>query len=170
MAIPDALSRHFVGYKDNKDEKKDYMTNCFEKIIDLVLDEMSKSKAMLRQKNILEKIEAIDSSPDQTFDLPEVRTLWQKGKELSQGEDTIEVNGDTIDCLLVLLPFLAQAQRYDKFCSKIINYLYGILPKCWLELRMLQRQAFKYWINVNSILRKIDESAPAKTGPPAVLP
>ena len=50
MAIPDALSRHFVGYKNNKDEKKDYMTNCFEKIIDLVLNEMSKSRAMLRQK------------------------------------------------------------------------------------------------------------------------
>ena len=26
MAIPDVLSRHFIGYKDNKDEKKDYMT------------------------------------------------------------------------------------------------------------------------------------------------
>ena len=107
MAIPDVLSRHFVGYKDNKDEKKDYMTNCFEKIIDLTLDETSKSRAMSRQKDILEKIEAIDSSPDQTFDLPEVRTLWQKGEELSQREDTIEVNGDTIDCLLVPLPFLA---------------------------------------------------------------
>ena len=83
------------------------MTNCFKKIIDLTLDEMSKSRAMLRQKNILEKIKAIDSSPNQTFDLPEVRMLWQKGEELSQGEDTIEVDGDTIDCLLVLLPFLA---------------------------------------------------------------
>ena len=85
---------------------------------------------MSRQKDILEKIEAIDSSPDQTFDLPEVRTLWQKGEELSQGEDTIEIDGDTIDHLLVSLPFLARTQRYDKFCSKIINYLYGILPKC----------------------------------------
>ena len=170
MAIPDVLSRHFVGYKDNKDEKKDYMTNCFEKIIDLLLDEMSKSRAMSRQKDILEKIEAIDSSPDQIFDLPEVRTLWQKGEELSQGENTIEVNRDTIDRLLVPLPFLARAQRYDKFCSKIINYLYGILPKRWSELRMLQRQAFKYWIDANGILRKIDESAPAETRPPAVLP
>ena len=146
------LSRHFVGYKDNKDEKKDYMTNCFEKIIDLTLDKMSKSRAMSKQKNILEKIEAIDFSPDQTFDLSEVRMLWQKDEKLFQGEDTIEVDGDTIDCLLVLLPFLAQVQRYDKFCSKIINYLYGILSKCWLELRMLQRQAFKDWINVNGIL------------------
>ena len=107
MAIPDVLSRHFVGYKDNKDEKKDYITNCFKKIIDLMLNKTSKSRAMLRQKDILEKIEAIDSSPDQTFDLLEVRMLWQKGKELSQGEDTIEVNGDTIDRLLVSLPFLA---------------------------------------------------------------
>ena len=89
-----------------------------------------KARAMLRQKDILEKIEAIDSSLDQTFDLPKIRTLWQKGKKLSQGEDTIEVDGDTIDCFLVLFPFLAQAQRYDKFCSKIINYLYGILSKC----------------------------------------
>ena len=144
MTIPDVLSRHFVEYKDNKDEKKDYMTNCFKKIIDLALDKMSKSRAMSRQKDIFEKIEAIDSSPDQTFDLSEVRTLWQKDKELSQGEDTIEINRDTIDCLLVLLPFLAQVQRYDKFCSKIINYLYGIFPKRWSELRMLQKQAFKY--------------------------
>ena len=47
MAIPDVLSRHFVGYKDNKDEKKDYMTNCFKKIINLMLDKISKSRAML---------------------------------------------------------------------------------------------------------------------------
>ena len=78
---------------------------------------------------------------------------------------------DDIDWVLVELPYLAQAQRKDKFCSMIINYLInGLLPKRKCYLWALQRTAHKYWVDESGILRKVDETTAAGCLPPAILP
>ena len=100
------------------------------------MEQSSSGKAhiLLRQNDILEKIELISEleihniSPIQSLPLP-----LSTAKESSKN---VEANMDNIDQVLVELPYLAQAQRKDKFCSIIINYLINsLLPKrkCYFQ-------------------------------------
>ena len=66
MAIPDALSCQYVGYHD-KATSKDYVTCWFEELVDLGQSSSGKAHILLRQNDILEKIELISE--------PEIRDI-----------------------------------------------------------------------------------------------
>ena len=120
MVIPDALSHQYVGYH-NKATSKDYMTCWFEELVDLKQSSSGKTHIFLRQNNILEKIKLI-SEPE----ICNISSIWSLPLPLSiakESSENVEVDMDDIDQVLVELPYFAQAQRKDKFCSMIINYL-----------------------------------------------
>ena len=137
--------------------------------MDLGQSSSGKTHILSRQNDILEKIELI--SEPEIRDIPPIRSLPLPLSTAKESSENVEVDTDDIDQVLVELPYLAQAQRKDKFCSMIINYLInGLLPKRKRYLRALQRTAHKYWVDESGILRKVDETTAAGCLPPAILP
>jgi hypothetical protein len=168
MAIPDALSRHYVSYDDDKPDK---ITRAFRDILASALQPEAQELILSKQDDILARIAAMDVPEDP---VPDIRTLFLPLYEKVGGGDAGDASdaGDVVDGKPEhSMPKLAAEQRLDKHCSKIIEYLqHGRLPRKTSDLKVLQSCAYSYWIDEHGILRKIDEAAPSERGPPAVLP
>jgi transposase InsO family protein len=155
MAIPDALSRHFVAYDDNT---PDPLTLAFAEMLEVALSQ-PKKVVLEKQRDILRKINSISEEEDP---VPPIRTFPILPTDSNHPEEASPTH---------YLPKLASAQRLDRYCRKLINYLqFGKLPKRLSDLKVIKASIHKFWIDKEGILRKIDETAPADRGPPAVLP
>jgi transposase InsO family protein len=180
MAIPDALSRHFAVYElEEKDkEPEEPSASIFRDLVETTNSKESLPVILDKQADILKRIEDIDHLP---AEIPQIRVMCL-APDLKTGEEQQESTTKTgegdveRDAVPIgqppphALPRLANYQRMDPFCSKIIDFLQGIHPSRRKDIRFLRRSAHHFWIDEHGILRKIDEMVQEDRLPPAVLP
>ena len=81
--------------------------------MDLEQSSSGKTHIFSRQNDILEKIELINKP--EIHDISSIQSLPLPFSTAKESFENVEVDIDNIDQVLVELPYLAQAQRKDKF-------------------------------------------------------
>lgn len=174
MAIPDALSRHYVEYLN--EDVNDSGTSFLGSLIDEALKHKKPQGSLEAQADLIAKL--LPPNED-VMESARIRTLnmnLRKRKRASTSSDSSGgSDGEEDDNQLRVVSKLAREQRLDPELSDLIDYMQsGTLPKSHNRASYLKSVQHQYTIDVEGILRKIDVKTPKGSDlqdtPPAMLP
>ena len=194
MAIPDALSRHYVAYAEN--EKMDAATDLLGELVLMAEKYAHDQQISLKvQENLLKNSPLDDETPMDIAN--DIRSITQMVKRPEKcGQDLVSLEGNDFDCPeereanpsqdpeelaenelnrknneKETLSWLALEQRLDPNLEEIIQFkISGQLPLIRARAEYVKATTHYYIMDEYGVLRKVNERQLMCKEPPAMLP